>query len=234
NPGSASGIDFKRTHTGRQFIQDAIDKFEAVGAAKFLGQLHRFVNGNFVRHIHMVNEFVTADKQNTVLDGRKLVQRTVDIGHECFTQRRRLGKNAMQQRLEPDRIRVFEFRAVLDVSVDGACLPQVSVATDQPGINALKGKFARPAARTAMHCFIILSHSLSYRLGVSATSSVSSSSSSWSSSSSRSSKSSSSSSDSGTNAADRLAISTATWAQSLPFCSARAFACSSSSVVRIP
>src|SRR5690606_13290455 len=190
--------------------------------------------GDFVWHIDMVDEFVTADKQNPVLNGRQFVQRAVDIGHECFTQRRRIGENAVQQRLEPDRIGVLEFRAVLDVRIDGARLAKVGVATDRPGINTLEGKFARPAARTAMHCFIILSHSLSYRLGVSATSSVSSSSSSWSSSSSRSSKSSSSSSDSGTSAADRLAISTATWAQSLPFCSARALACSSSSVVRMP
>src|SRR5690554_1981378 len=134
---------------GRHFVEHAIYKLEAVSTAKGFGQLDRFVDGNLIWHFEVVYELEAADQQNAVLDRRKLFERAVDIRHEALAQCRRFTQHTVQQGFEPRGIGFAELVVVSDMRVDLAGVLQAGIATQQPGVNPLERKLARPPPRAA-------------------------------------------------------------------------------------
>src|SRR6476469_5122442 len=62
----------------RQFVQNAVHVFVAVGAAVNLRELDCFVDHDAIRHLELAHELVAAKKEYPALDGRKLVYSAVE------------------------------------------------------------------------------------------------------------------------------------------------------------
>src|SRR5690606_31777423 len=105
---------------------------------------------------------VTANQQNAVFNGRQLIKWAVYIGRKLFTKHGSLGKNTMQQGLEPNPVRVAEVFIFLNMGINSTRFPQILVTTDQPRVNALQGKFTRATTGTSVVHFIFINHSISY------------------------------------------------------------------------
>src|SRR5690606_36029673 len=99
-----SSLKLLASDIGSPFIEHAIHKLEAIGAAERFGQFDRLVYGYLVGNLEVMDEFEAAYQQNAVFYGGELFERTIDIRHEALTQRGSFAQHAVQQGFEPSGI----------------------------------------------------------------------------------------------------------------------------------
>ena len=85
----------------------------AIGAAVFLGQVHRLVDADLVGHVEAVAEFIGADQEGCVLDRRKLLHRAVEMWLQCCIQGLHLLQHAFEQLPQKLGIRLCVFMGLL-------------------------------------------------------------------------------------------------------------------------
>src|SRR5688572_31189865 len=79
---AAPGARFRRAESRRELVEHAVDELVAVRSAVGLGEFHRLVDHDAVRHVGEMPELVSRDEQDRPLDRTQLRELAVQAWRE--------------------------------------------------------------------------------------------------------------------------------------------------------